>query len=137
MKKTIILIAMFFISAASFALSDMVSVDFIDGSRTVPIEELKDMYYSNTKDSFYLALEDTTYAFLADSSLHVSFLDSIEGQHKREREALIAIYKALDGDNWDYNDNWCSDKPLSEWEGVHTLTTEFDVHDFILKYTWR
>lgn len=118
MKKTLLLITILFVSAASFALSDMVSVDFVDGSRTVPIEDLKDMYYSNTKDSFYLALEDTTYAFKADSSLHVSFLDSIEGQHKREREALIAIYKALDGDNWDYNDNWCSDKPLSEWKGV-------------------
>ena len=118
MRKTLLLITILFISAASFALSDMVSVDFVDGSRTVPIEELKDMYYSNTKDSFYLALEDTTYAFLADSSLHVSFLDSIEGQHKREREALIAFYKALDGDNWTNNTNWCSDKPLSEWEGI-------------------
>lgn len=120
MRKTLLLITILFISAASFALSDMVSVDFIDGSRTVPIEDLKDMYYSNTKDSFYLALEDTTYAFKADSSLHVTFLDSIEGQHKREREALIAIYKALDGDNWHNNTNWCSDKPLSEWAGVGT-----------------
>lgn len=120
MRKTLLLITILFISAASFALSDMVSVDFVDGSRTVPIEDLKDMYYSNTKDSFYLALEDTTYAFKADSSLHVTFLDSIEGQHKREREALIAIYKALDGDNWEYNENWCSDKPLSEWWGVRT-----------------
>lgn len=132
MKKTLLLITILFVSAASFALSDMVSVDFVDGSRTVPIEDLKDMYYSNTKDSFYLALEDTTYAFKADSSLHVSFLDSIEGQHKREREALIAIYKALDGDNWDYNDNWCSDKPLSEWEGIHALDPEFDVHSLTL-----
>lgn len=120
MRKTLLLITILFVSAASFALSDMVSVDFIDGSRTVPIEDLKDMYYSNTKDSFYLALEDTTYAFKADSSLHVTFLDSIEGQQKREREALIAIYKALDGDNWRNNENWCSDKPLNEWAGVDT-----------------
>ncbi len=35
-----------------------------------------------------------------------------------EREALIAIYKALDGDNWLYKDNWCSDKPIGEWYGV-------------------
>jgi len=35
-----------------------------------------------------------------------------------ERNALIAIYKALDGDNWTNNTNWCSDKPVSEWEGV-------------------
>lgn len=37
---------------------------------------------------------------------------------KKEREALIALYKATDGDNWKNNDNWCSDKPLSEWYGV-------------------
>ena len=37
-----------------------------------------------------------------------------------EREALIAIYKALDGDNWAYNENWCSNKPVGEWCGVKT-----------------
>ena len=36
----------------------------------------------------------------------------------REREALIAFYNAMDGDNWTRNDNWCSDKPVSEWYGV-------------------
>ena len=35
-----------------------------------------------------------------------------------EREALIAIYNALDGDNWEDNTNWCSDKPLQEWSHV-------------------
>ena len=35
-----------------------------------------------------------------------------------EREALIAIYNALDGDNWENNENWCSDKPVSEWYGI-------------------
>lgn len=40
------------------------------------------------------------------------------GCEERERQALIAIYKALDGDNWTNNQNWCSDKPLSEWSGV-------------------
>ncbi len=35
-----------------------------------------------------------------------------------EREALIAIYNALDGDNWENNENWCSDKPVNEWNGV-------------------
>ena len=35
-----------------------------------------------------------------------------------EREALIALYKATNGDNWTHNDNWCSDKPIGEWYGV-------------------
>ena len=36
-----------------------------------------------------------------------------------EREALIAFYHALDGDNWKNNTNWCSDKPVGEWYGVY------------------
>ncbi|MBR3793960.1 MAG: hypothetical protein IKK27_08540 [Alistipes sp.] len=40
-----------------------------------------------------------------------------------EREALIAIYNALDGDNWANNTNWCSDKPVSQWYGVEIDST--------------
>lgn len=39
-------------------------------------------------------------------------------QINKERVALIQIYKALNGDQWTNNDNWCSDKPLSEWSGI-------------------
>lgn len=35
-----------------------------------------------------------------------------------ERNALIALYKATDGDNWTNNTNWCTDKPLNEWYGI-------------------
>ena len=35
-----------------------------------------------------------------------------------EREALVAFYEALGGDNWTNHTNWCSDRPLSEWYGV-------------------
>lgn len=35
-----------------------------------------------------------------------------------ERLALIKIYKALNGDNWTNKKNWCSDRPLEEWEGI-------------------
>lgn len=36
----------------------------------------------------------------------------------KEREALIELYKATDGDHWADNTNWCSDKPLNEWYGI-------------------
>ena len=49
-------------------------------------------------------------------------LETHIGEHDeemaKEREALIAIYDALDGDNWINNENWCSDKPLEEWYGL-------------------
>ncbi|MYC20918.1 MAG: hypothetical protein F4X62_05470 [Caldilineaceae bacterium SB0662_bin_25] len=37
-----------------------------------------------------------------------------------ERDALIALYEATDGDNWTQNSNWLSDRPLSAWHGVTT-----------------
>ena len=37
-----------------------------------------------------------------------------------DREALAALYNATDGENWDISDNWLSDAPLGEWEGVTT-----------------
>ena len=36
------------------------------------------------------------------------------------RQALIDLYNSTDGDNWINNENWCSDKPLSEWYGIYT-----------------
>ena len=46
--------------------------------------------------------------------------DGLKEILEAERNALIAIYNALDGDNWKHNDNWCSDKPVGEWYGVFT-----------------
>lgn len=40
-----------------------------------------------------------------------------------ERKALIAFYKATNGDNWTKNTNWCSNKPVNEWYGVSANTT--------------
>lgn len=51
----------------------------------------------------------------------VSLNDEIELKQKmqaQEREALTAIYKALDGDHWYNNTNWCTDAPFDEWYGV-------------------
>ena len=35
-----------------------------------------------------------------------------------DREALVALYRATDGNNWTRNDNWLSDAPIGEWRGV-------------------
>ena len=37
-----------------------------------------------------------------------------------DREALAALYNATDGENWNISDNWLSDAPLDEWDGVTT-----------------
>ena len=43
-----------------------------------------------------------------------------DSELEKERNALIAIYNALDGDNWYNNENWCSDRPVGEWYGITT-----------------
>ncbi len=37
-----------------------------------------------------------------------------------DREVLVALYNATDGQNWRRRNNWLSDHPLSDWEGVTT-----------------
>lgn len=37
-----------------------------------------------------------------------------------DREALVALYNATDGDNWRENTNWLSSAPLDDWYGVKT-----------------
>ena len=37
-----------------------------------------------------------------------------------DREALTAFYHATNGGQWNNNDNWLSDAPLSDWYGVTT-----------------
>ena len=34
------------------------------------------------------------------------------------RVFLERLYHDTDGENWRFNANWCSDKPISEWDGV-------------------
>ena len=53
----------------------------------------------------------------ADTSFSVLVSKRAQGS---EREALVALYEATGGPGWARNDNWLSDEPLSEWEGVAT-----------------
>ena len=42
------------------------------------------------------------------------------GSAETDRETLVALYNATDGENWRDNANWLSDAPLGEWYGVTT-----------------
>ncbi len=46
-------------------------------------------------------------------------LESPISQLEKERQVLINLYNSTNGDNWLYHDNWCSDRPVEEWEGVY------------------
>lgn len=45
--------------------------------------------------------------------------NALEEEIAKEREILIKLYHATNGDQWKNNTNWCSDKPLYEWYGVN------------------
>ena len=61
-------------------------------------------------------LEETVLSILS----HRSARDSTGGWLCEERAKLEAVYEALGGENWNRQDNWLSNKPLSEWIGVDT-----------------
>ena len=42
------------------------------------------------------------------------------GSDETDREALVALYNATNGENWNGSANWLSDAPLGEWDGVNT-----------------
>ncbi len=48
-----------------------------------------------------------------------------------ERGALVALYEAMDGANWPYQNNWLSNRPVGLWYGVTTdgrgRVTELDL----------
>ena len=43
-----------------------------------------------------------------------------QGSVESDRIALVALYDATGGDNWENNEGWKTDRPLSEWYGVTT-----------------
>jgi len=45
-----------------------------------------------------------------------------------ERDALIALYNATDGDNWTRNTNWNTDNPVSNWYGVYIVNINGEDH---------
>ena len=42
------------------------------------------------------------------------------GSAETDREALVALYNATDGENWAGSASWLSDAPLGRWKGVTT-----------------
>ena len=44
--------------------------------------------------------------------------DTGDEAHPGEREALLALYHATEGENWEYRDKWNTDEPVGTWRGV-------------------
>ena len=48
----------------------------------------------------------------------ISGVDVLIDQYFADRNALVALYQAMDGPNWNLNHNWLSNAPLRQWYGV-------------------
>ena len=71
--------------------------------------------------------ESKVWVVTGDEKLKVEFLTRqhsdplfLQAEVDKERAILEKWYRECGGDNWSHHENWCSDKPLNEWEGVWT-----------------
>lgn len=78
----------------------------------------------------YLVSENTTgqtreaqFVFTSpeyDSKTSVTVRQTPVNVESLERDILVKFYQDNNGEKWKHGENWCSDKPLGEWEGVLT-----------------
>ena len=78
---------------------------------------------SESLDAGSYTIEVTTYTAgeTGEFTLTISGLPAaLTPQPSMDRAALVALYNATNGDNWTDKENWGSDEPLGEWQGVTT-----------------
>ena len=78
---------------------------------------------SESLDAGSYTIEVTTYTAgeTGEFTLTISGLPAaLTPQPSMDRAALVALYNATNGDNWTDKENWLSDEPLGEWQGVTT-----------------
>lgn len=83
----------------------------ISGNFKITVYDTNGMESSITKPAIRL-LTGTNYE--SDILLENEFINLVV----KDREALVAFYKATGGENWKNRTNWCSEKPLKDWFGV-------------------
>jgi hypothetical protein len=88
------------------------------GEYTIIISLLKNYTGEDRKATITISFDDMDITItVTQKGTGVSANDKYD---EHEREMLIAFYKSTNGDNWVRKDNWCSDKPISQWYGVKT-----------------
>ena len=113
------------------SLSDyIVRFEVTNGGGAVKNEyvEIKDYQASTEWTLGYSSENQSVMAYLCDKETKTEVCEPVEFTAKAEgdplREALIKLYESTNGDNWKRNDNWCSDKPITEWYGVWAASQE-------------
>ena len=80
------------------------------------------LYFHVDKNQDISAREGKVTFSNKDNNLHESVIIRQEwdeqGYLDIEKETLVSIYKATNGDKWNKNNNWCSNLPVENWFGV-------------------
>ena len=78
---------------------------------------LTDSRIEETLEAGTYTIEATTYTagVTGDFTLTIKGIGPLD-----DRAALVALYNATGGDDWEDNDNWLTDALLDEWDGVTT-----------------
>jgi len=84
---------------------------------TITVTDTNDGIFTKTTEKIFEIKRNTIKPI---SAMKVETEVDWEVIYAKERAALIDLYNALDGDNWDYNRYWCSDRELNAWSGVTT-----------------
>ncbi|WP_181990747.1 leucine-rich repeat domain-containing protein [Bacteroides cellulosilyticus] len=93
--------------------------------------ELKIYNASNGSEEKCLLVKNAPLEGFKAGNVYTLYLNETEADI--EKDALVALYKATNGDYWKNRTNWCSDKPVSEWYGV-TINPTGTVRDIQLTY---
>jgi hypothetical protein len=83
-----------------------------------------DIYGYDEDENWISYTKSTTQRLVVDRATvkHFTLVNveaELEETEARTRAALTAFYEALDGENWYYVENWNTDAPLDQWEGLY------------------
>jgi len=84
-------------------------------------EETEDsLIVANTEEGvYYCKITNPYFPYLVINSFVEGVGVSLtNGVFTKEYEALMALYNATNGDNWTFNTNWKTEKPVDSWQGV-------------------
>lgn len=85
----------------------------------IPQADLQENFNGLEKDRTFTAYPTVASPLLGEEKVKLKSKSvTFSTQGGTLREQLIRMYRNTDGPNWKNNENWCTEKPLTEWYGI-------------------
>ena len=85
----------------------------------IPQADLQENFNGLEKDRTFTAYPTVESPLLGEEKVKLKSKSvTFSTQGGTLREQLIRMYRNTDGPNWKNNENWCTEKPLTEWYGI-------------------